>query len=305
MPAASQPQPSPIELRRLSEFVDRTDEMRRFGELLESSEKHVMLVWGDPGMGKTSLRLRMVHECALRNLRKAEVDCASLRGAGYLHIMRTIRDHVGVRHFDAFSDYADYLTNPKREKLEVSFKIVGDVSVGTNAHIGGGGQVGAMTGIAVRDNMFVIPRGDLTVPEEERIVRSTDRFLEALVASAQEGPIVVFLDSVEKLTPDLESWLWMEILTPARDGRIAGAKFVLCSQSSPELDRDWRMSIEEAHLQPLALEHIEAYLAKRGVDEVHRPAVAMALAATTNGKVAAIAAGVDMFLELQRKPRAS
>ena len=68
-----------LERRRLAEFVDRTAEMERFRRMLESDEKHIMVVWGDAGMGKTTLRLRMVHECAGRSVRKAEVECGGMR----------------------------------------------------------------------------------------------------------------------------------------------------------------------------------------------------------------------------------
>jgi len=85
-----------LERRRLAEFVDRTAEMQRFRRMLESDEKHIMVVWGDAGMGKTSLRLRMVHECAGRSLRKAEVECGGMRTTGYLAVMRKIRDDVGL-----------------------------------------------------------------------------------------------------------------------------------------------------------------------------------------------------------------
>jgi len=59
--------------KRLAEFVDRDEEMRRFRTMLKSSDKPIMVVWGEAGIGKTSLLARMIHECAVRNLRKSEI----------------------------------------------------------------------------------------------------------------------------------------------------------------------------------------------------------------------------------------
>ena len=112
--------------RRRAEFVDRTDKMELFCRMLESDEKHIMSVWGDAGMGKTSLRLRMVHECAQRKLRKAEVECGGTRTTGYLAIMRKIRDDVGLEYFNPFSDYVNFLTDPNYQpKISLNINVQG------------------------------------------------------------------------------------------------------------------------------------------------------------------------------------
>jgi hypothetical protein len=86
-----------------------------------------------------------------------------------------------------------------------------------------------------------------------------------------------------------------------REGRLTGIKFVLCAQEQPQLDRDWRIFVEEAELQPLGLEHIEAYLEKRGVEEEQRKALAIMLLGNTKGKISLIAEQVDSFLALLQK----
>jgi hypothetical protein len=132
-------------------------------------------------------------------------------------------------------------------------------------------------------------------------VRLTDRFIEGLSAALKEGTLVVFLDSVEKMSPSDERWLWEEPLLAVREGRLTGIKFVLCAQEQPQLDRDWRIFVEEAELQPLGLEHIEAYLEKRGVEEEQRKALAIMLLGNTKGKISLIAEQVDSFLALLQK----
>jgi hypothetical protein len=288
--------------RLLAEFVDRTDEMARFQHMLESDEKHIMVVWGGPGLGKTSLRLRMVHECAQRKLRKAEVECGGFRTTGYLSVMRKIRDDVGLEYFNAFSDYANFLTDPNyKPQISLNINLQGaNMAVAGQAQISGS-SVGDIAGVVIKDNMLVLPRTDIAVPEEERMIRLTDWFIEGLNAALREGPVVVFLDGVEKMDPDTQRWLWEELLMAVRDGRVAGVKVVLCGQLQPQLDRDWRMLVEEAELRPLSLEHIEAYLEKRGVPDALRSGLAVWVLADTKGEIAKIAAQVDAFLALQQK----
>jgi hypothetical protein len=254
-------------------------------------------------MGKTSLRLRMVHECAQRKLRKAEVECGGTRTSGYLAMMRKIRDDVGLEYFNPFSDYVNFLMDPNYQpkiSLNINVQGVGGVAVAERAQISGS-NVGDIAGLVIKDNMLVLPRTDIAVPEEERMMRLTDRFIEGLKAALREGTLVVFLDAVEKIAPDTERWLWEELLMAVREGRLTGIKCVLCAQVQRQLDRDWRIFVEEAELHPLAIEHIEAYLEKRGVEEALRNGLAMYLLANTKGKISLIAEGVDAFLALQQQ----
>lgn len=294
-----------LEKRRLSEFVNRKGEIDRFCQLLDSREKHIMIVWGEPGMGKTSLRLRMVHECAKRNLHKAEVECGGTRTSGYLAIMRKIRDDAGIQHFNELSDYINYLTDPEYQSkvpVQVNVNVRGDgnLAVAEQAHISSS-NVGDIAGVVVKDNMLVLPRSDIAVPEEERMLRLTDHFFGGLSNALKEGVVVVFLDNMEKLASDTERWLWEELLFAVREGRLSGIKFVLCGEMPPQLDRDWRFFVEEAELQPLKQEHVETYLEKRGVEEGLRQGLATFLMANTNGNISLIAEQVDAFLQLQEK----
>ena len=291
-----------LERRRLEEFVDRTAEMGRFYQMLESDEKHIMVVWGDEGMGKTSLRMRMVHECAIRSLRKAEVECGGVRTNTYLAVMRKIRDDVGLEHFNPFTEYANYLTDPNYPPISVNINVQGGVAVADQAHISGS-STGDIAAVVVKDNMFSWPRPELEVPEDESSMKLTDRFIDGLQAALKPGPVVVFLDSVEKLSSTTERWLWEELLTAVRDGRLPGIKCVLCAQAKPFRldDRDWRTLIEEAELAPLDAEHIEAYLAKRGVGEAGRDNLALVLLLQTKGKVSEIAVLVDALLTLRQQ----
>ena len=93
----------------LAAFVDRHVELGRFCEMLENDEKPIMIVWGDDGIGKSSFLARLIHECASRKLRKAEVFASKNRFNSYLEILRKIRDDLGPELFPNFTQLVNYL----------------------------------------------------------------------------------------------------------------------------------------------------------------------------------------------------
>ena len=95
----------------LAAFVDRQAELGRFCEMLETDEKPIMIVWGDDGIGKSSLLARLIHECATRKLRRAEVFATKSRFNTYLEILRKIRDDLGPEFFSSFTQLVNYFGN--------------------------------------------------------------------------------------------------------------------------------------------------------------------------------------------------
>src|SRR5262245_34112208 len=92
---------NPLQQERLARFVDRESEMQSFCRMLDeaSGARPVLIVWGESGMGKTVLLSRMMHECSLRSLVKAEVLWSDTRSHDYLGVMRKVRDDVGAIKF--------------------------------------------------------------------------------------------------------------------------------------------------------------------------------------------------------------
>jgi hypothetical protein len=278
-----------------TEFVDRESEMRRFCGLLDSPTKHIMLVWGDNGIGKTSLLARMIHECASRHLAKSEVVWTDTRPYNYMDIMRQLRDDLGVDAFNAFTDRINFYT---KDHYELKIVVQGSVEVGKQASISNGANVENIgVQVNVNDLMSSAPRTDMAVPESERMARLTDQFVQDFRALQKDKLVVVFFDAVEKMSSETEKWLWSELLKAACDGRLANVKFVLCGVKKPEYGRAWREYVEEAQLQPLTREHILAYFEKRHVRHEHWETLATVLLMTTHGKVAEVATWVDAFLE--------
>jgi hypothetical protein len=298
----------------VAEFVDRDEEMRLFCELLESGRKSILVVWGDSGLGKSSLLAKMIHECARQRLAKAEVTWTDTRPHDYKAVMRKIRDDVlssfggaaaaagSHAPFAPFTDLINYFTVEHYE-LTVKVEGISAINVAGQAVIQSGAQVGDIAGIIVKDLMFNSARSDMAVPEPERMARLTDRFLDDFAQALARKRLVVFFDAVEKVSPDTEKWLWGELLSAARDGKLANAVFVVCGQRRPELDRHWDRSVETAELLPPAHPHIVDYLARRGVEGASREALATMLEATGQRTYAAIATAVDGYLKLEAQRR--
>lgn len=288
--------------RRLAEFVDRTDEMERFCRMLDTGQRPVMVISGDSGYGKSSLLARMIHECSLRDRRKAEVVWTDTRPHDYLAVMRKVRDDLGARPFAAFTDLVNYYTKPDYH-LMVEITGAPKIEVAAGARIQTSAQVGDIAGIVIKDLMINVPRSDMAVREEERMLRLTERFLTDLKADLGRKPATIFLDAAEKMSVDTAKWVWNELLGPVRDGILANVCVVICGQSHPELDRDWNDCVEVAKLGPLQPEHILDYLKKRSVpgDDAVLGSLANMLALSTKGKVSEVASLVDAYVKLPKR----
>jgi archaellum biogenesis ATPase FlaH len=283
--------------RRLAEFVDRKAEMQRFREMLDGEDKLIMLISGDSGLGKSSLFARMVHECALRNRKKAEVVWSDTRPHDYMAVMRKIRDDFASDLFKPFTDLINYYTV---EQYNLKISGPGSTQVAEGLTVSDHSTVGDIAGIVIKDSMLVLPRNDKAIPEAERLAALTDRFLESFAEALKNEPLVVFFDTVEKMSEPTHAWVWGELLKAVLDGRLPKVRFVLCGIKHPEIDRDMGHIVEEVELSPLGQADIVEYLEVRGITEM-REQLADMLLATTKGKPFDLATAVDGFLKLQQK----
>lgn len=290
--------------RRLAEFVDRTTDMERFGDVLGTHDKPVMAVWADGGMGKSSLMARMIHECSLRQLRKVEIAYSKRTKPGYLDVMRKCRDDLGAPRFSAFTELVNYYTV---QEYKLTIGIDGNVIVGNNMTIGAGGQVGNITGVVVnvsedlvRDQMRAQgARTDLNVSSEEQTRRLTDSFLQHLKVVASDGLIVVFIDGAENMLAETEEWLWESLIRGIGDRGITNVRFVILGRKKPEVDRYKKELIVFNELKPLEKPDVIEYLRKRGIPDEDLDATAKTLMAAHKGLPLNIATTVDSLLEDQ------
>lgn len=284
---------TPEQQRRLSEFVDRRAEMSQFGEMLDGKGKRVFVIWGEEGLGKSSLLERMRHETSLRQLPKAEVTWTKTRNYDYLGIMRKVRDDLGAAAFNAFTDLVNYYTvNHYTLKVEVQ----GNITVAQGLQVQNA-TVGDIAGVIVKDAMFVGARADQLVSETEKMLQLTRRFVDCLAQVTATRPAVLFFDEMELMTASTNSWIWDELIGALRDGRLVNVYCVLCGKNEPTIDRDLELHVEARQLSPLELEDILEYLEKRGMDEPSRLPIARLALLETEGQPLKVASLVDRYMK--------
>jgi hypothetical protein len=158
----------------------------------------------------------------------------------------------------------------------------------------------------LRDNNFTIPRSDITVPDEVRRERLTQRFLEGLAMLSRKDRVVLFFNATEKMSEITYEWLWSQLLRPIIDGALSNVRAVLLGQR-PAPGRgdlgDRSQLIACAELKPLGVDDIDAFIAKRAADKADpsaetRRELAKVLALATKGRPSDIAALVDQYLAL-------
>jgi hypothetical protein len=284
---------APIQQRRLRRFVDRDAEMRVFRAMLDQTpaDQPVTVVWGDGGMGKSSLLDRMEEECSLRVMAQAKVIWSETRNHDYLGVMRKIKNDVGADSFSRFNDLVNFFTVPQY-KLELVVSGALTVADKLQNH----GTIGSIAGVVVNDANFAVPRADLGIPETERMNRLTDVFLQELNAAAAARDTIIFLDAFEKASTLTQSWVSNELVGALLDGRLSRLRIVLCGRLRPNWDEDPWLAVNEMHLTPLGRDHVIEYIGKSELNIPHEAVAYVVdfLLATTNGVPSSLANAVNM-----------
>lgn len=286
----------------LAEFTDRTEEMKRFCNLLQSHEKPIIFVSGTSGMGKSSLLARMWHECSLRQLAKSCVTWSNTQNHDYLAVLRWIRDEIGAANFNSFTSVVNAYFD-ETVKVDLNVTADGNISVAAGAQFANS-SVGSIAAVVIRDCMFTLPRRDLGVQEVERRLRITKAFLSDLKALAAQGPVAIFFDAVEKMSEETRGWMWELFMEPFRDGEIPSATCVHFGQVQPDLDRAMARAVESTELLPWRLHDIEDYLVKRNIQCASLSEIATLLMAATRGVPIQVATMVDSFEKMSQSRQA-
>jgi len=287
--------------RRLAEFVDRTTDMDRFCNVLDSSATPVMAVWADGGMGKSSLMARMIHECSLRELRKVEIIYTKGNIPDYLGIMRKCRDDLGANDFAALTDLINFYTVPEYN-LTVDVNLGGGtINVANDMQIGDGAKVGNIAAVNIniplRDEMLSNPRGDMSISPAEQSRKLTDAFLTHLQAVSASSVIVIFIDGVERMQEETKEWFWELLISGISERGLTNVRVVLLGREKPDVDRYKKDLIVFNQLMPLAKADVIEYVRKRGIPEDECEGVAKTLMAAHKGLPLNIATTVDALLE--------
>lgn len=281
----------------LAAFVDRQAELGRFCEMLENDEKPIMIVWGDDGIGKSSFLARLIHECASRKLRKAEVFVSKSRFNSYLEILRKIRDDLGPELFPNFTQLVNYLfPSPLQPRAPIKIDIGGGAqSVLERAKLENVTIHGDVAGVIIKDCMINVLDPNLNIPLQDRMNLLTAEFLKDLEPIVENEMLVVLFDDIQELTDDTYKWLWAGIISALEEGRLKNTRFVLCGRTKPQFEGAVALSVKEAPLQPLGLADIELYLERSGYVAEGRQTVAEFLFSQTDGFPLKVALAVDAY----------
>jgi hypothetical protein len=286
----------------LAAFVDRQAELGRFCEMLENDEKPIMLVWGDDGIGKSSLLQRLIHECSTRKLRKAEILATKDRFNTWLKIMRKVRDDLGAEFFPKFTQLVNYFFPDPAQALPmpaININVSGAQSVLERAKLENVTIGGDVTGVMVKDLMINVPRQDMHISPRDQLVYLTDAFVENLAPLVEDQMLVILFDDVQELTAETYAWLWEELVGAATSGKLKNVRFVVCGQTKPELKGDARMMVKEAPLGPLAVDDVDLYLMRSGLraEANERRVIAEWLHSDTDGIPLEVATQVDAYFQ--------
>src|SRR3989304_1427279 len=91
-------------------FVNRTSEIGQLNLALNSEgpqRDSFILVYGQPGIGKTQLLAKYLRDCNYDNIRIAYVDLQDLITKGYLGLIETIVEGLGNNGFEELDETVD------------------------------------------------------------------------------------------------------------------------------------------------------------------------------------------------------
>jgi hypothetical protein len=270
--------PAENQLRR---FVNRTREFGRFCQMLDgeavaaeaagldgaqiNSEPaliRIMCLCGEGGMGKSILLGRMMKECQKRGLSWVHIEWEDSRIYSYLNLMCTIRDKTNPEAFAVFSERVNhYAQRSNSVSLDVRAGDIHDVEILEHASI-------EQSNVEVRvgHTINVInPEFHQTVSDTEIMLGTTGPFLECLTSVTAQGPVLIFLDAMEKAQEITVKWIVERLLVGVRDGDLTNLFVVLSGRKSLDLPPSFSDCAEMHELQPFAVETINEYLSASGI----------------------------------------
>jgi hypothetical protein len=239
--------------------------MRSFRAMLDQTQpgQPVTVVWGDGGIGKSTLLDLMEEECDRRNLSRAKVLWNETRNHDFLGVMRKLRDDLGADRFSQFNSLVNFFTAPPTGQARLEL-VVGGAGINVGENLRNQGTIGSITGaeVKIEDLNVAIPRADLGISDSERMARLTDVFLQDLWATAAANPPILFLDAFEKASEITRNWVRDELVGALFDGRLEKVRIVISGRARPPLPNDWWVAVNEMLLAPLDRDYVVEYIDK-------------------------------------------
>jgi hypothetical protein len=263
-------------------------------------ERPVTVVWGEGGIGKSTLLDYMEQECEARGVSRAKVLWTETRNQDFLGVMRKLRDDLGAERFSHFNALVNFFTSPPTAAAKVEL-VVGSASVSVAENLRNHGTIGSVVGaeILVKDLNIALPSIDHGISPSERMARLTDMFLRDLSAAAASGPIILFLDAFEKASEITRNWVCNKLVGALLDGRMMNVRVVISGRIRPSWPDDWWLVANEMQLTPFEAKHVIQYLEKNHLSfhEAARDDIVDVLLSTGNSVPGRLAATVQSWSE--------
>jgi hypothetical protein len=251
-------------------FVNRSKEVSSFCRMLDNdSQKRIMAVKADGGMGKSWLLARFQYECKCRHFNYVEIDFKDTLLQDYLAILRHTRGQLSAKYYNSFTELVTRYTDRKPIVFQVggggqpesSQVHVGEVDK-SNIQVAGGDLN------IIQDNYFGLPADADAIKLREIQGRITSEFITCLVNQLAEDkkPTVWMFDHYEHASQDTQSWLYDRFLVKICNLEIRDFIIVIAGRNIPKFDLSWKHILTSIELHEMDLISVREYVKKLGME---------------------------------------
>ncbi|MEK6336720.1 MAG: hypothetical protein AABM67_17470 [Acidobacteriota bacterium] len=230
------------ELKFPKEFIDRKAEQDLFKGLMEFNEHaRLFAVQDKRGTGKSTLLELLQHQCKFKFYSPVgfvQLDVPSINSA--FVFIETLRNSIGLNEpFSRFDGKIAALAGKIMvafAPVDIPINVSGNISAQSN--ISGGTQIGAQVNIASGEWNEAI--------HEQARNQCIKAFFEDLKSLYDENPLVVMLDSYDRCSEELKTWIIEEFVLPLSFNINKRPQRLLIVLSGRELP-DFTLMLEEKY----------------------------------------------------------
>jgi hypothetical protein len=240
-------------------FVNREKQRQGFLKMIDgATKKQIMMVKAPAEMGKTWLIQRLFHDCRGRAIPVALLDFSQRQPWDYLTFVRQARDQLGVAYFNHLTQVINEITTVRVESVAVQVSIKDSELVNSNIKV---------DDIKLATDNFAAVHAESDLVRRNLEIRITDAFLACLQSMAQGGRVVFLIDTLDLAPEPAVVWLVGNLFRRIRDGALPGVLLIGAGRAVPDLDPSWREWVAATPLEPFNNDHIEEFIAKRGLQD--------------------------------------
>ncbi len=193
---------------RLASFVDRTLEVSAFRAFLNESNKVLFWIYGESGLGKSTLLTKLIAESLPPGCLVVELSGSTARQLEPLDLMLSICEQMDR---ETFFHFYEMVEQSRRQQLLIDLALPGAVSVASEAKFENN-EIGTIAGVQIESlNVNIAPTADAAFAQNE-VNRITDCFINDLAAYGQTGHALIGIDAAERLPTRCKDWLMKELM---------------------------------------------------------------------------------------------